>query len=157
MAYLDIISLAQAKTYLRIDDTLTEDDTAITSMINAAFRYIEVYTDVIVFDRDIDYNVDNGLLRLYQYPVNTNLEALDGYTIEKKSLYYNICKDDGTSAILTLNMGFSDVADVPSDLVQVAYELIDIYYYGSKDGKNEKKELSPMSMTVLNQNKRFLI
>ena len=30
MAYTDIITLADAKTYLRIDDTLTEDDAQIT-------------------------------------------------------------------------------------------------------------------------------
>tara|TARA_R110000787_G_scaffold112981_1_gene221943 strand:+ start:251 stop:724 length:474 start_codon:yes stop_codon:yes gene_type:complete len=157
MAYIDIISLEQAKVYLRVDDTLTEDDNGITRMINAAFKYIETYTDVLVFARGIDYDVPDGLLKLYQYPINTDLTALTGYTYEKKGLYYNFCEDAGLTAVLTLNMGFDDVANIPQDLIEVAYELIDLYYYGEKDGKAVAKKLSSLSVDVLNQNKRFLV
>lgn len=157
MSYLNIISLAQAKVSLRVDDTLTEDDTNITRMINSAFTYIEKYTDVIVFARDIDYDVRDGLLKLYQFPINTDLTALTGYTYEKKGLFTNFCEDNGDTAVLTLNMGYDDVVNVPQDIVEAAYELIDIYYSGSKDGKNDKKELSPITMNTLNQYKRFWI
>ena len=71
MAYLDIIPLSDAKVYLRIDDDLTEDDNQITRMINASLSYIERYTNVILYDRDKEYRLINGCVRVYDYPVNS--------------------------------------------------------------------------------------
>ena len=157
MAYTDIISLSEAKIYLRIDDTLTEDDNGIIRMINAAFQYIEKYTNVIVDARDIIYDIDCVKARVYDYPINTDLSALTDYTVQKKSLYYNIVNNDGETTELTLNVGFTDSNGVGDDLVEVAYEMIDLYYYGEKDGKPIDKKLSSISIDTLNSNKRFFI
>lgn len=157
MAYTDIISLSEAKIYLRIDDTLTEDDNGIIRMINAAFQYIEKYTNVIVDARDIVYDIDCGKARIYDYPINTDLSTLTDYTVQKKSLYYSVLKDDGETAELTLNVGFTYPYEVSYDLKEVAFEMIDLYYYGEKDGKPIDKKLSQMSIDTLNLNKRFLI
>jgi len=155
MAYTDVISLSEAKNYLRIDDTLTEDDNAIIRMINASLRYVEKYTDVLVFARDVDYLVKEGLLKLYQFPINTDLTTLTDYTVERKGIFVNICANNTDTVDLTLNVGYTDPADIPQELLEVAYELIDLYYYGEKDGKPIQKKLSPMSMDALNINKRF--
>lgn len=156
MAYIDIITLEDAKNYLRIDDTLTEDDASIVRMINAAFRYIEKYTNVIVSARDIAYNIKDGYARIYDYPINTDLDALTDYIFDKNSLYYIVCDNTGATTELTLNVGFADVDNVPEDLIEVAYEMIDLYYGESKDS-GAKKKLSSMSMDSLNLNKRFIV
>ena len=51
MAYLDIVSLADAKNYLKIDDTLTEDNSNITRMIKASLSQIERITNHVLFAR----------------------------------------------------------------------------------------------------------
>ncbi len=157
MAYTDVISLSEAKNYLRVDDTLTDDDNAIIRMINASFSYIEKYTDVLVFARDVDYLVKDGVLKQYQYPINTDLDTLTDYTYDIKSKYTNICADNTDTVYLTLNMGYVDPANIPVELIEVAYEMIDLYYYGEKDGKPIAKKLSEMSVDALNSNKRFWI
>jgi len=157
MAYTDVISLSEAKNYLRVDDTLTEDDNAIIRMINASLRYVENYTDVLVYARDVDYLVKEGVLKLYQAPLNTDLDTLTDYTYERKSLYTNICADNTDTVDLTLNVGYADPVNVPQELLEVAYEMIDLYYYGEKDGKPIAKKLSSLSIDALNSNKRFWI
>ncbi len=63
MAYLDIITLADAKIYLRIDDTLTEDDAQITRMIKASLSQIERITNYIFFARSKSLSTrDNRLI-----------------------------------------------------------------------------------------------
>ena len=62
MAYIDIIPLADAKVYLRIDDTLTEDDAQITRMINGALSYVERYTSHILYARDKEYRFIDGFV-----------------------------------------------------------------------------------------------
>ncbi len=155
MAYIDVITLSQAKNYLRIDDTLTEDDNAITRMIGAALKYVEKYTGVLVFARDEVYLAQNGELKLYEYPINTDLDTLTDYTYERKGLYTNICTNNTKTIDITLNMGYVDPTEVPQELLEVAYEIIDLYYYGEKDGKPIDKKLSALSMDALNMNKRF--
>ena len=156
MAYLDIISLADAKVYLRIDDTLTEDDAQITRMISGALSYVENYTNHILFARDKEYRLVNGCVRVYDYPINSYtlpIEA-DYDEIENKTLYtnYTYGSDNG---LLDINVGY-DVADIPQALIEVAYEIIDIYYYGKESGKT-MADISPLNKQALNQYKRFIL
>jgi len=155
MAYTDVISLSEAKLYLRIDDEATEDDNSIIRMINAALRYVETYTDILLYARDVDYLMKGGVLKLYQYPINTDLDTL-GYTIDRYGLYTNICTDSSDTTDLVLNMGYVDPTEIPQELLEVAFEMIDLYYYGEKDGKPIAKKLSSMSMDSLHINKRFI-
>ena len=76
MAYIDIIPLADAKVYLRIDDTLTEDDAQITRMISAALSYVENYTNHILVSADKTYRMVNGFVRVYDYPINSVVSPL---------------------------------------------------------------------------------
>ena len=70
MAYLDIITLADAKTYLRIDDTLTEDDAQITRMIKASLSQIERITNYIFFARSKSYVVENCSVNVLEFEQN---------------------------------------------------------------------------------------
>ena len=119
MAYIDVITLAEAKTYLRIDDTLTEDDASITQMINASLAMIERYTNNYVFSRNKTYNVRDNCIRVYDYPINTvitsdvEVENYSGFSV------YTLIGES-----LELNIGHDLPADVPDELKQCGLSII---------------------------------
>jgi len=268
MAYLDVISLADAKLYLRVDDTLTEDDDQITLMIKTALRHIEKVTNVMVYDRDKTFRFIDGSVRVYDYPINsvikpskmvyatgtaqcTSVIATDTITVngllytavsgdpaddtqfsigtdtacatslaravngdsragtlgdvsatstgdtvtftsdrdgydgnavtlsqtggtitlsgatfsggldgdldsyEESTLYTEYCYGSSNSDLI-LNVGYTDPTDVPSDLKQVAYEIINLLYYEKQTGRG-MDQLSTLAREVLETNKRFII
>jgi hypothetical protein len=120
MAYIDIIPLADAKIYLRIDDTLTEDDAQITRMINAALSYVERYTNHILFAQDKEYRLICGFVSVYDHPVNS--EVTDDLVVVDKTLHKNYTLGSD-NALIELNVGYATAADVPDELVEVAMRL----------------------------------
>lgn len=150
MAYLDIITLPQAKTYLKIDDTLTEDDANITRMIKAALSKFEKMTNVFLYDRDKVYQLDESCVLVYDFPINT---VPAGVVETTKSTYSIFAYSDAEE--ITLNVGYDDVADIPQDYIEVAYEMIDIMYNEKESGK--KSELSELSKETIANAKRFII
>ena len=154
MAYLDVITLADAKVYLRIDDDLTEDDNQITRMIRASLSYIENYTNYILFARDKEYRLIDGCVRVYDFPINSEV-TLELET-ENKTLYTNYSLGY-TNDLITLNVGYVDPAEIPQDLIEVAYEIIELMYYEKETNKSHLNSLSSLSHVTLNQYKRFII
>jgi hypothetical protein len=156
MAYLDIITLADAKTYLRIDDTLTEDDAQISRMIKASLSQIERVTNYILFARSKSYVIEDSKVNVYDYPINS-LTTPETVTSVKKSIYTSYKAENTTDLSLVLNVGYSEASSVPSDLIEVAYEMIDLMYYSPETGKSIKSNLSELSKMVLSNYKRFFI
>lgn len=72
MSYLTVIPLADAKTYLRIDDTQNETDAEITRMINAACSFVEKRSNYRFFAKDRQYVLSSGSARVYDYPINSD-------------------------------------------------------------------------------------
>ena len=156
MAYLDIITLSDAKTYLRIDDTLSDDDAQITRMIKASLSQIERVTNYILFARSKSYVIEDSKVNVYDYPINS-LTTPETATSVKKSIYTSYKAESTTDLTLVLNVGYADPASVPSDLVEVAYEMIDLMYYSPETGKSIKSDLSELSKMTLGNYKRFFI
>ena len=268
MAYLDVISLADAKNYLRIDDTLTEDNDQLTWMIESALAYLEGETRVFMFDRNMTYKMVDGSIRVYDFPINsvisptknvyatatatcasviatdtivvngltytgvsggissyaefnigytnaecaaniaasingdnrtgtngdvkatsssavvtitTNIEGfngnaitiaetggtitlsgstfsggLDGNLNEYKHTLYNTYCEGSDTIDLILNVGYTNASDVPEELRQVAFEILDILYYGKETGKT-MADLSPLSLHSIIHHKRFIL
>ena len=156
MAYTDIITLADAKTYLRIDDTLTEDDAQITRMIKASLSQIERATNYILFARSKSYVVEDLSVNVYDYPINSLTTPTTATSVEK-SIYTTYTTVVATDLKVTLNVGYVDPLDVPSDLIEVAFEMIDLMYYSPETGKSIKSDLSELSKMVLSNYKRFFI
>ena len=67
MAFLDVITLAEAKNYLRIDEDLTEDDVRLSSMIKTALHTIEWRTNVLLYSRNKEYLVQDYCVSVYDY------------------------------------------------------------------------------------------
>ena len=150
MAYLDIIPLADAKNYLKIDDSLSEDDNNITRMIKVSLMEVERMTNIHLIAKSKTYYFSNFCALVYDYPINT-LTSPTTAIREEKTQYSIYVAQNITDLQLVLNIGYANVADVPQDLIEVAYEMIDIMYY-NKEGK-----LSNLAKMTLDGYKRFII
>ena len=169
MAYLDITTLEEAKNTLRVDDTLTEDDSKIANIIGAAWQFIERWTNVIVSQQAAkEYVITDRCVRVYDYPINSVVKGIDkngddislifetNYDKELKSLYTNFYNIDGDAVKLVLDVGHILPTSVKQDLKEVADEIIDILYFQHRTGKT-LNDLSELSKITLNNYKRFLI
>lgn len=155
MSYLNVVSLSDAKVYLRIDDTLNETDAEITVMINASCRYVENITNHILYARNKVYYVNSTCFRLHDYPVNEIIEPTPIEIIERGlSTIYNF---NSTIKTLTANVGYSDPLDVPSDLRQVILELVKLMYYSQESKESFENAMPYWCKAILESNRRFII
>lgn len=153
--YTDVISLEQAKLYLRIDDGQTVTDDEITHMINSALSFIEKRTQHIFKTRDKVYYKDCALVQkatVYDYPIN-NPEGegfIDGIVYKtNKAIVPTV---DG---YVSLNIGYSDVEDIPSELIDAALQIIKVWFYEAE--KQVNTSLIPLSvMQAIDVNRRFI-
>lgn len=152
-SYLDIISLAQAKVYLRVDDTLTEDDEDIKQMIKGAFLFIERYTNHLFGARDLNQYVPP---KIYNYPIN----SIEPIPDEDWNNYYQrnmdmYCSEFPTPVLTTYNAGYVNTEDVPSDFIQSAKQILKVWYYESEKQTND--QIIPMATRqVLDTYRRFV-
>ena len=149
MSYINIIGLQDAKNYLRIDDTLTQDNGTVVRMINASLAKIEQLTNVHLIAKSKEYVFDDLKVTVYDYPINS-LTSPTTATVVKKTQYSIYTAALKTDLKLVLNVGYAVVSDVPKDLIEVAYEMIDIMYY------NKENKLSNLSQTTLDAYRRFI-
>ena len=148
MSYLTIITLARAKNYLRIDADLTEDDSEITSMINAALRFIEKRTNHIMYVQQRVYT-GSCQVKVYDYPINSIVTNPAPFKVDFS--LFTIYPDVKT---VTLNVGYA-VNTVPDELIQAALQMLKVWYYESE--KQVNTTFIPESvMQVIDINRRFI-
>ena len=155
MSYLNVIPLATAKTYLRIDDTQNETDAEITAMINTACQYVERETNVLLFARDKQYYVNDSCFRLFDFPINSVSDpaSFEVETRQLSSLYTFGSKIES----MTANVGYTDPNDVPDDLKQIALELIKIMFYEQESQQSFMQMIPQWVKSILESNRRFII
>ena len=149
MAYLDVITLARAKNYLRLDAGFTADDAEVTSMIKAACKFIELRTNHIFFAQN---KIFNGLINVvvYDFPINTLVSPTDATV-----LYFATSNTYPGQTTVTLNVGYVLPEDVPEELIQACLQMIKVWYYESE--KQVNTALIPMSvLQAVDVNRRFL-
>ena len=156
MAYLDVISLAEAKKYLRVDDTLTDDDAQISRMIKSALSTIEKRTNVLVYARSKNYLFQDYCVRVYDFPINSLTSPTDA-EVENKALHTNYEASKTTDVTLVLNVGYVDPLDVPYELIDCALQYVKYLYYEAETDKANKGMLPLWLQDMINQNKRFII
>ena len=153
--YTDVISLEQAKLYLRIDEDQDVTDDEITHMINSALSFIEKRTQHIFKTRDKVYYKDCALVQkatVYDYPIN-NPEG-EGFIsgIVYKTNKAIVPTVDG---YVTLNIGYESLDDIPSELIDAALQLIKVWFYESE--KQVNTTLVPLSVKeAIDANRRFV-
>ena len=130
MAYTDVVTLAEAKQFLRVDDGFTADDTLITLHINTAGEYVERHTNHMLYVREKTYKFFDMEKRVHDYPINSIVAPLeDEMDVTEFSLYtlYGSSEED-----LILNVGY-DVADVPAGLKMEMLEFVNAKYHGNDE------------------------
>jgi hypothetical protein len=150
--YTDVISLEQAKLYLKIDDEQTVTDDEITGMINSALSFIEKRTNHIFKTRDKVYFKDCALVqqvKVYDYPIDNTETELD---IIYRLLYAIVPTVNNT---VTLTIGYTSVEDIPSELIDSALQLINFWFYNSET-KNAMNSVPDFVLTNIDVNRRFL-
>ena len=129
MSYLNVITLAEAKNHLRIDEDFTEDDAAIERMIISSLQLIETNTNHIMYQQQKTYykSVGSDRIVVYDYPIND-------YDTSVIALHYSL-RHEFKADKITLDVGYTSKDKVPSTLIEVAMMIIDgMYYEHEKEG-----------------------
>lgn len=159
MAYTDIISLAQARTYLRIDDTQNESDNEIIQMIGTALRFMEDHTNHIVDPRDIVYFLRKQCVRVYDFPINSIILPNPPDPIDQNDyeLYSLFTTSDTLIETITLNVGYGDPTNIPPGIIDAALYIIKLLYYETESEKTLVDMLPMHIKLIINKNRRFII
>jgi hypothetical protein len=150
--YIDVISLEQAKLYLKIDDAQTITDNEITGMINSALSFIEKRTNHIFKTRDKVYYKDCALVqqvKVYDFPIDNTVTELD---IVYRPLYAIVPTIDD---VVTLTIGYDNLDDIPSELIDSALQLINFWFYNSETN-NAMNTVPDFVMQNIDINRRFI-
>jgi len=150
--YIDVISLEQAKLYLKIDEAQTITDDEITGMINSALSFIEKRTNHIFKTRDKVYYKDCALVqqvKVYDFPIDNTVTELD---IVYRPLYAIV---PTVNDVVTLTIGYENLEDIPSELIDSALQLINFWFYNSET-KNAMNTVPDFVMQNIDINRRFL-
>jgi hypothetical protein len=148
--YTDVISLATAKLYLKVDEGQTETDAEITQMINSSLAIIEKRTNHIFKTKSKVYYKDCELVqqvKVYDFPI----QEAPTYTIVRP--LYSIVPT--VNDVVTLEVGYTNVDDIPTELIDCALSIINFWFYNSETKGSENSIPKFVEMT-LDQNRRFL-
>jgi len=182
MGPLDVLSLADAKLFLRVD--YMDDDDLITGLIIAAVGLVEKETNYRLYQRsETIYTTGKYFYTAFQFPLNgaavVNQDSSDTNTYMPKfkyeplrtiigwangflywnawyefftNYYYTIHANECVTFILSLDVGYTDTTQIPNDLI-VAIKQIISYTYENRD---MSKVDMPSNIAMLLQNyKRF--
>lgn len=151
MSYLTVISLAEAKQYLRVDDGFTADDALITMLINTVSENVERYTNHILYSRNKKYFVPATGLRVYDYPITA---TVSGHVPDSEAPSH-VCYITSDSEV-ELTVGYADPADVPATLKLAILEGINTMYNGN-DNDGGSTALGAEFWARIQPFKRFVI
>lgn len=127
MGPLDVISLADAKEHLVVD--FPDNDVSIERNIKTAIALVEQYTCYKLYERSVTYTMPLcGHKEVYDYPLS--ITAGQPVKIYDRVLSTIVSAASGYG--VTAAVGYSDVADIPSPLIDGAYKIIE-YLYENKD------------------------
>ena len=148
-SYLDVISLDQAKLYLKVDELQTVTDNEIVSMINSSLSFIEKRTGHILKTKTKTYYSCALVNRVivYDYPI---IDApIETQVRQSNSIVPTV------NGSVSLELGYADIEDVPSELIDAALQLLKVWFYESETQSNTS--LIPLSvMQAIDVNRRFV-
>ena len=144
------ITVETAQYYLRIDELPQGGDDELQAFIDAAEAFIERKTGHILTPKTKTYRAEpDGCIRVYDYPINSSLTAYTTY------LHPGYLLIEGEESV-TLNVGYTDPADVPQALLSAAKQMLKVFYYESETQQNTSLVPMPVKQIIDNY-KRFVI
>ena len=143
MNQLNVVSLAEAKLYLRIDPDDVLEDGLITSLIKSAVNQAEQFTLQVLWQRQITAITPvTGALKIYEYPLlsvegvtNPDMVALTFETIETPGFTEVISGTAGFNIVTYVagyGWNYEGGSEVPDDIETAIKEMI-AYYYENRD------------------------
>lgn len=132
MTPLDVISLDEAKEFLKVD--FDSEDDMITSLIYSAIALIEKRTSYMLYERD-EMKFVSKCDKIYEYPFAlASSETASDYQIIENRLYSSIQiltgltypQTNGKSIELTI--GYNDASLIPTPLIDACKRLITYWY-----------------------------
>jgi hypothetical protein len=180
MGPLDVLSLEDAKSFLRVD--FDDEDDLITSLISMAVGLVERTTEYRLYQRnEVIYTTGNIYYEAFQYPLNgatvINQDSADTTVYIPKfsyetlrtiigwgngfiywdswytfftNYYYQIHGDMCVTFILTLDVGYTDTSLIPTDLITAIKQIISYCY----ENRDMTKLDMPSNITMLLANYR---
>lgn len=156
MDQLNVVSLDQAKLWLRVDLDYDYEDTLITALIKSAVNQVEQYTLQVLWQRSITEITDrSGNLKIYNYPIIAVEDVVDK---DFDDVTFGLVETQWYTEVVTDRAGFNTVtyvagydwnydggSDVPDDIETAIKEMI-TYLYENRD--NPKEEM-PKVVTYL--------
>ena len=165
MDQLNVVSLDQAKLWLRVDLDYDYEDTLITALIKSAVNQVEQYTLQVLWQRSITEITDrSGNLKIYNYPiiavedvVNKDFEDVT-FEIEESQWYTHVITNRAGFNTVTYVAGYDwnydGGSDVPDDIETAIKEMI-TYLYENRD--NPKEEMPKVVTFLLAPYKRITL
>ncbi len=145
MDALNVITLAQAKLWLKIDPDYDDDDLLIESLIKAAVNQVQEYTLQMLYLQVLSTYTDiDGKVKLYQYPIITIDDILNGLVYEtfeetKTNSYTLVEGDVSDRQLVTFTAGYGWTYDggteVPDDILTALKQFITYLYENRDDPK----------------------
>lgn len=131
MSQLSVISLSEAKEFLKVD--FDSEDALITSLIKSAVDFVEKRTNYILWERD-EFKFLRQYDKIYDYPFAlASSETASEYEIIENRLYSSIrilsgitYPNKGRSVELTI--GYNDPSLIPNPLIDACKRLITYWY-----------------------------
>ena len=143
MNQLNVVSLAEAKLYLRIDPDDTIEDGLITSLIKSAVNQAEQFTLQILWQRELSLITPvSGAVKIYEYPlisvetvVDPDMDVLTFETVETQGFTEVISDTAGFNTVTLVacyGWDYEGGSDTPDDIETAIKEMI-AYYYENRD------------------------
>ena len=143
MNQLNVVSLAEAKLYLRIDPDDVLEDGLITSLIKSAVNQAEQFTLQVLWQRQLTAITPvTGALKIYEYPLISVETVVDPDMVV---LTFETIETQGFTEVISDTAGFNTVtfvggygwdyeggSEVPDDIETAIKEMI-AYYYENRD------------------------
>jgi hypothetical protein len=139
ITYLDIITIEEAKKYLRISDT-NFDNQIIRYIQSSCISFEQKTRHFLATKENVNYKKD---VRYYDFPIS------DESNVNICSLYF-IPNED-----VTLTLGYTDREEVPENIRQALFKMIEGMYYAEEN--NEYFTMNSFTANVIHQYKRFWI
>lgn len=127
MTPLDIITLEQAKDHLVVD--YPDRDAEIERHIKTAIGFIEKYTNIMMYEREVTYRLNGCGVEIYDYPFQF-VSLIPASRVRNNALSITVYGE--RDEVITATVGYSNVADVPAPLIEAAYKMI-TYLFENKD------------------------
>jgi uncharacterized phiE125 gp8 family phage protein len=165
MDQLNVVSLAQAKMWLRVDLDYDYEDGLITALIKSAVNQVEKYTLQVLWQRTITEITDkSGSLKIYNYPVISVEDVVDkdvvavDFEIEESQWYTSVITNqpgfNKVTYVAGYDWGYDGGSEVPDDIETAIKEMI-TYLYENRD--NPKEEMPKVVQYLLAPYRRITL